>query len=333
MSSINVTSNQLEQASDNVNRRLLEQQERAKPGEAIDHASEEALHAREGVKFDSPMQSDDGIYPNPRKKSSYPLDGPEGRPLTAEEQKAQADGACLYTTSGRNTPPPLSGPVGYGIPYPTGWSPSDRGYLRPLQSPLFDSEYIDMESVKIDLFKTPIDGFFQSTVVQRKKKWKGDTNLNQSGKLDCPIEFSILGFNLILDPTAAETDRNEALKDGLLTFGFSGHRPYLQVPLIRMPELRAFFSELNRLREKNADQWRAIQKENTQGKLSREEIDQMVELQARSFQMLKFNLGKSALKIKPGEEFYANIEYPSAPRVSRPVKATLLIEGLMWAPL
>ena len=47
----------------------------------------------------------------------------------------------------------------------------------------------------------------------------------------------------------------------------------------------------------------------------------------------KFNLGRSALKIKPGEGFGAIMRFPKPPKVSAPVKIIAALIGLLWTPL
>ncbi len=46
-----------------------------------------------------------------------------------------------------------------------------------------------------------------------------------------------------------------------------------------------------------------------------------------------FNLGRSALKIKPGEAFMARLSWQKPPYVSKPVRIVTEIIGLLWQPL
>lgn len=244
--------------------------------------------------------------------------------------------------------------IAANTPYPAlptsmrGHTPLDRAYLRPLQQPLFDAEwFVPQKGVKY----LP---FFKNTNVWdsgdpkcnfeflNELKSKHDTNLNQSGLLDYPIEFSILGFNAILDSKTSQADRDALLSNGaLFTFCF-GNRTYLEVP---------FENILSKPRQKSVchalgDYWKKVElakpennpnscREATAHEPKDDLIDHAVKLLEKCVGdgFYKFNLGRSALKIKPGEAFGAHLSWKKTPQVSRPVRILIEIIGLRWTPL
>ena len=193
----------------------------------------------------------------------------------------------------------LAGPVGSGVPnaYPLAInSPLDRAYLRPLQEPLYDTEVIDFTSppTSLTFFQRPVS---QSTASLNVTKTDAETNLNQSSMLDYPREFSILGFTISIDSTIGLKYLGNIYRRASFVFTFSGNRPYLQIPLERIPAGQGL-----------------------EGAVSSEIAASTTELGVVSCfknglghiaNYYKFNLGRSALKIKPGEAFNGRINFPA----------------------
>ncbi len=197
----------------------------------------------------------------------------------------------------------LSGPVGTGIPgaYPLAINqPLDRAYLRPLQEPLYDSMLFDFTTPPSTLvfFQTPISGN-TTAGSQTISKSLAETNINQSAMLDYPREFSILGFTVSFDSTIGLKSLGYILRRAYFQFTFSGRRQYLNIPLDRMPAGEKLdgaiaVGNLSANTANGSQVYSCFQ--NGIG---------------HAANYYRFNLGRSALKIKPGEAFNASLNWPS----------------------
>ncbi len=234
------------------------------------------------------------------------------------------------TTMNQHLRPPAPPDVQEQYPFALK-TPLDRAYLRPLQQPLFDSEYfVPQKGIKdLAFFCNPINKPYGHS---DEVKTKHDTNLWQSKLLDYPIEFSILGFNAIIDSKTSQKDRDALLSNGaLFEFKFSGNRPYLSVPFdhvcSRRPSGKSF-SQIIAEESLKEDAGKEDKEKETQ-------IDQVIKYfdKYRGSDYHKFNLGKSALKIKPGEEFSCSISWKKTPLVSKPVLIIAELIGLRWTPM
>jgi hypothetical protein len=214
--------------------------------------------------------------------------------------------------------------------------PLDRAYLRPLQEPLYDTEMYDFNTppASLTFFQRPIS---QTTANLSITKTEAETNLNQSSMLDYPREFSILGFNIVFDSTVGLQLLAAVYRRAFFLFTFSGRRPYLQIPLGRIPcgiGLEGAIGVGN-LSVTSAASGVYTQFKNGMGHIAN---------------YYKFNLGRSALKIKPGEAFNGKIGWPTATPTGtgystlNSVQGTtittpaglftqLLLIGLSWSPL
>ena len=195
----------------------------------------------------------------------------------------------------------LAGPVGSGVPnqYPLAINtPLDRAYLRPLQQPLYDTEIFDYTSPpnQITFFQRPIS---QSTQSLNQTKYTSETNLNQSAMLDYPREFSILGFTISFDSIIGLKLQANILRRAWYTFTFSGNRPYLQIPIDRIPAGMGLEGAV------------AMNGSSTTSD-SGPNITCFKNGLGHVANYYKFNLGRSALKIKPGEAFNGSINWPVA---------------------
>lgn len=195
----------------------------------------------------------------------------------------------------------FAGPVGSGVPnqYPLAINtPLDRAYLRPLQQPLYDTEIFDYTTPPSTLvyFQRPIS---QTTQLLNQTKYTSETNLNQSAMLDYPREFSILGFTISFDSCIGLKLQANILRRAYYTFTFSGNRPYLQIGLDRIPAGMGLEGAA------------AI---GTGGNTSDSgnNITCFKSGLGHVANYFKFNLGRSALKIKPGEAFNGSISWPVA---------------------
>lgn len=220
----------------------------------------------------------------------------------------------------------------------------DRAYLRPLQQPLFDTEIFVPGKFTKDLsfFCRPVDQNYQEV---EEQKTIHDTCLNQSKMLDYPLEFSILGFNVIIDSKATPDDRNALLSGGLFQFQIGG-RNYLKVPLENVCARQTSEVSISKLIAECMLETKGVRitederKEHLKHvafggvkvstpKTDKENSDSVECL--RSF--YKFNLGKCALKLKAGEEFNCILSWKKSPFVSKPVKIITELIGLKWTPM
>lgn len=219
--------------------------------------------------------------------------------------------------------------------YMPGYTTNLDAYIRPLQEPLFDSDYVDGTSERIEFFDLQIGQSFAHGA-ERRTKGLWDTNLFVSHQICHPREFSILGFNILLEHGISEEDRAAILNDGILTFEFSGRRPYLTLPLLRMPPYEAPLIDDVVLFSKELAEF-LTELRNNKTVISADEtnrwIERSKEVAAKRSPLFKFNLGRAAIKIKPGEAFGVRWSWPKPPKVSRPIKVYQLIEGLHWSPL
>lgn len=127
--------------------------------------------------------------------------------------------------------------------------PAPRAMLRALKQPLYDTMECpaDANAVpNLTFFQTPLGN---ALPVSGNAKTVADTNLSQSGQIGVPQQFSLAGFcttfkedDGYFDVTAAPTavanfldDYAEFYEQGLFTFNFGQNRPWLQVPLTRIP--------------------------------------------------------------------------------------------------
>ncbi len=198
----------------------------------------------------------------------------------------------------------MNGPVGSGVPnqYPLAINtPLDRAYLRPLQQPLYDTEIFDYTSPPntLTFFQRPISQSTQAGLVGTTTKFASETNMNQSAMLDYPREFSILGFTLSLDSIIGLKLQANMLRRAYFTFTFSGNRPYLQIGLDRIPAGMGL-------------EGAAAMSGGTSTSDSGNNITCFKNGLGHVANYYKFNLGRSALKIKPGEAFNASINWPVA---------------------
>ncbi len=242
----------------------------------------------------------------------------------------------------------INTPLGAGVPnqYPIAINtPLDRAYLRPLQQPLYDTEwFVPGKAIKLlPFFKNPKEYETLKSTYEflSEAKTMHDTNMDLPGSLSYPIEHSVLGFNAIIDPKTSQEDRDSLLSNGaMVEFKFSGNRPYLSIPFEHICAKRSNDKSTSQvLSERELILVGSAPKKDDQP--TQEEIENAALLKtavkllekASGKNYYPFNLGKSALKIKPGEQFSMTLSWKKTPLVSRPVRIIMEIIGLRWAPL
>ncbi len=188
--------------------------------------------------------------------------------------------------------------TGVPNPYPLALnSPLDRAFLRPLQEPLYDAELMDWTTptTQIAWYQRSINNTTANLGIQ---KTAAETNINQSSMLDYPREFSILGMNIAVDPCIGLNGISNLYRRAYYQFIFSGTRQYLQCPFDRMPQGQGLEGTLSTTVGANSVNG---------GFMS--EFKNGIGHVANYY---RFNLGRSALKIKPGEAFNAKLTWPVA---------------------
>ena len=236
-----------------------------------------------------------------------------------------------------------------------GGDPLKVPYLRPLQQPLFDRVIYPKDGIgEIVAFQIPIGQKFNHG---EREKTQNDTNILQSSMLCYPCEFSILGFTVVFDPRAKREDVCELIANGSFRFVFSGRPACLDIPLMLLPFVRFFDNEgidpkrnqelideinkLGKIAQSIKDE--ATNRERELSELERHVCDTVVLLQNEVVKKIRgqgeyvpyhrFNLGCSALKIRPGKMFNAHLVFPRSPKVSQDVEIVVALVGLNWSPL
>lgn len=188
--------------------------------------------------------------------------------------------------------------TGVPNPYPIALnSQLDRAFLRPLQEPLYDAELMDWTTptTQIAWYQRSINN---TTAALNIQKTAAETNINQSSMLDYPREFSILGMNIAVDPIIGLAGISALFRRAYYQFIFSGTRQYLQMPFDRMPQGQGLEGALSA---------NIAASSNNAGFMS--DFKNGIGHVANYY---RFNLGRSALKIKPGEAFNAKLTWPVA---------------------
>ena len=234
----------------------------------------------------------------------------------------------------------------------------DQCYLLPMQTPLWDTEIYDpaCKLNKMTFFVRPrgkpmlmaTDAEIAAAFRGEGGKTEHDTCLTEPGILGYPNDFSILGFKFFVEPGSSHEDVAAITKGGLLKFGCSGRKEYLEIPLealqYPMPSLppEKLASDYERIKEILADPMFAGTKRATDpGDGGR--LDKLSEFEEGAYNLARrllgmepchrFNMGRSALKIKPGESFGMSLSWAEPPQTSRRLRLTAMIVGLWWKPL
>lgn len=192
-------------------------------------------------------------------------------------------------------------PVSY--PYNASSMPMPAAPLRPYNQPLFDSRIVTAQTTRLSFFHEGNPYYCE-------------------GRMKAPLDFSILGFNFLIESGASEADRNAIERDGIFVFKFNS-KIYLELPLIRMPKYH------------NRDHIDALRKVLTVAEFDEffgqggEALKAEQEVQ-RGFD---FTIGRNMLRMRPTDEFSVEVNWEIVPQVSKHVKVTAFIEGKLWKPL
>jgi hypothetical protein len=212
----------------------------------------------------------------------------------------------------------------------TGVPLSDRFYLRPLQTPIWDSEIYNPEKpvLKLNFFERPVGQPMQCVDAE---KTLNDTCLVQPRALVFPKEFSILGFKVLLERGISKEDEAAIINTGVFRFRFSDRDPYPEIPLEMLartigpldgPYERDVVEKINALMKDETIDWSKIAP-------VRDALKEVLRYDIYH----RFNLGRSAIRIKSDEVFSASIDWNKPPVVSKPVRIQVVLVGLFWKGL
>lgn len=197
----------------------------------------------------------------------------------------------------------LAAPVqsaGFPQSYPYAQSmPLPSAILRPLQQPLYDTEYLQITTATFTATANEQIYFQrqlgQTTAFGGAVKTESETNLQQPGQLANPIEFSLFGFYFEVAPDTSVSDFVAFYRQASFTYTYTGNRIYLQIPLTRIPQgvgPEGFAGAGVAADTANSNSM----VHNGVGHISN---------------MYKFTIGRSALRIRPTESFQAKVRWPS----------------------
>lgn len=215
-----------------------------------------------------------------------------------------------------------------------------RAYLRPLQTPIWDVEIYSPEfpAARLEFLKRPQGSAMQCVADIKTAR---DTPLRKSQVLVYPHEFSVLGFKVHFERGIPKEDEAALINGGVFHFGFEDRPDCADIPLEAFPDRSGIgalldgpqIAELAKLLDDPHIRWNA-------------NLDAAFREALKSEPYWKFNIGKSALKIKPpkspqpdnegqrfGDRMRCWIDWNVAPKVSKPTRVMVLVIGLWWKEL
>ena len=176
-----------------------------------------------------------------------------------------------------------------------------KALLRKLTQPLYDTNIVpavgDGAYNLLQYFLIPIG---QNMPLTGAPKTEADTNLTQASQLGTPQKFHLEGFNFeffVLDPDDTQdtaADLIDIYEQSVFTFYFSNNRPWLQLPLSRIPTGTALTGTCASGDTTNAIEFAFLH----QGEASVREV-------------YDFTVGKKPIRIGTAEPFFAEITWPN----------------------
>lgn len=106
--------------------------------------------------------------------------------------------------------------------------------LRPLRNPVYDTETMPASNINQRKYFTRPLGQADAAGAIASKTYS-ETNLNQPSALSAPDAFALYGFNFVIQYGTSIADFRLVYNTSAFTFTFTGNRPYLQLPLNRIP--------------------------------------------------------------------------------------------------
>lgn len=215
--------------------------------------------------------------------------------------------------------PPASS-AGFPANYPYAYSgPLPSAILRPLQQPLYDTEILTAvgTAAQVIFFQRQLGQSFAGAPAVVKTT--AETNLAQPGQLANPLEFSVFGFLFEVEPGIVLADFNAVYTTSTFSFFYTGNRLYLEIPTTRIPQGVApeGFSAVSTTVA--ATTINSTMVHNGVGHISN---------------YYKFTIGRSALRIRPTENFQILLNFPAgATTLTTDTRLRVFILGLQWTPL
>lgn len=237
-------------------------------------------------------------------------------------------------------------PIKMEAPYPRADAPC--AILRPLKQNQWDSEYVtpEMEDNNLSFFVNVPPNRFHNLL---KKKTKLDTTMQAPKQMSEPMEFSLFGFDVYIEAGIAAEDYYNIVNDCSFVFRYMGGREYLREPLLKFPGIQARVRQLELklpwtdMRDPEKSVPGGVSADNmspfapavplTWEDAKKHLQDEIDELWEDRLGYVRFNIGKAKLRIRPTEAFGVTLEWPKAPKVSRPIRLTAVLVGLTWTAL
>ncbi len=264
-------------------------------------------------KLNTPLPASDGYthYMSGAARLMALLESGLGSCFEAQDLRKEMDKLLAEMRSGERT---LADRVQVLLSHPASNFSSnmlDKVKLVPVQGCLYDTEWYDPRTEGncgelIGFFQRSLNNTCVYPLPMGKQKTIAETNVNQSSMLNYPRCFMVHGFNVFLEEGLHEYDRNEIINNGVFSFIFSGVRELFCRPLSTFPRCKF------------------------------EEFPRVVNQEAVVLPMMPFGVELSKKRmgvlIRPGEAFNVQIRFPQKPRTSKPVRITVVLEGMSHEP-
>lgn len=205
--------------------------------------------------------------------------------------------------------PGLPSRAATGIQYTTG-TPPMTPVLRPLRQSMYDSEVYPAAGVaRLDIFANHTT--FSTPGIGRKTL--RDTNMRQDGNLGTPLEYDLVGFIMEWERGISVADHIALYNAGVFKWFFGQTTTWLEMPDTKIPEGIGAFAALDGNAAPTsliANGWPVTQ----------------------NF----YNFSTPDLKarrVTSNESFRCQKEWPTAPIVSRNLRLTVYMLGLLYGQL
>lgn len=243
----------------------------------------------------------------------------------------------------------------------SGYHRAPQPMSRPLKQPQYDAEFLPAGRPlsEINFFRSAIGYSFEHKYTETKQI--EDTNLQQPGQLCMPLEFSLFGFNFNVQHGIAVENLQKIYFRASFQYITCGNRPLLTVPLNMIYERRfSLPALLERERtvsfpqtdedvrehiprhpipvdfpdEPDAPEEPQIEEtalRDAQGNL--QAIETSKERQQRAQEYYNFTVGRSALRIRHGQNFGIKVRWARPIVLTEEVYVQAIMNGITWYPL
>ncbi len=199
------------------------------------------------------------------------------------------------------------------------------------------------EGHRLTFFEKPVSYYYGDDVhVPGLQKTGADTNLNQSSMLDYPRVFDVTGLGVFFERGISEEDEAALVNNASVRLIMYGNRLYYETPLLLLPN----FGDIEQVTEL-AKTPAPVRIGNVEldaslrvpmgfmplHALKSTYLDPMKSPDPDAWDQQRTALANGCFRIKPGEAFNVVIEWSKPPRLSKPRKIMVALDGYMWQPL